>query len=384
MKKCPICQTKIVDGALFCHMCGISLKDAQEKLQHSMREGKIPLYRHTFQASGEQKVLEVWCHDITSFPQHFDLLTISSYYNSYNTYSKSVIGALWRNMQLNVGDFAIDPYIDLRSLIGCWISKEMPESTAARHFTRIGCISFYGKNSQEKNILGSLKSYFHMLDLAADTDISMETVALPLIGTGVQGIQADQILLPLMNEVVSLMKRNEKVKKVIFVDHNWDKANMTAEALRRSYQLSYNTQEETKESNKKKDPYFFLSYTTHGDTYAAELFRDTLKKRGIRCWYAPDDIHTGDYASQIVNAIRRCTHFVCIISKNTATSFHVVNELDLAFNRLSEGITILPFMLDDNAPTDSFFYYISRMQWNYGFPSPIQDRIVEFLDNILK
>ena len=212
----------------------------------------------------------------------------------------------------------------------------------------------------------------------------METVALPLIGTGVQKIQADQILLPLMNEVVSLMKRNEKVKKVIFVEHNWDKANMTAEALRRSYQLSYNAIEEKKENNKKKKPYFYLSYTTHGDTYAAELFRGKLKKRKIDCWYAPDDIHSGDYASQIVNAIRRCTHFICIISKNTATSFHVVNELDLAFNRLSEGITILPFMLDENTPTDSFSYYISRLQWNYGFPPPTQDRIAEFLDKILK
>ena len=42
--------------------------------------------------------------------------------------------------------------------------------------------------------MGRLKAYFHLLDLAADTDISMETVALPLIGTGVQKIQADQIL----------------------------------------------------------------------------------------------------------------------------------------------------------------------------------------------
>ena len=384
MKRCPICQAKIVEGALYCHMCGICLEDAQEKLQHSMREGEIPLYRHTLQVSGEQKVIEVWCHDITTFPQHFDLLTISSYYNSYNIDSKSVIGALWRSMQLDVGELVKDPYVDFRSLIGCWLSKEIPEPATKGHFTRIGCISLHGKDSQEKNIMGRLKAYFHLLDLAADTDISMETVALPLIGTGVQKIQADQILLPLMNEVVSLMKRNEKVKKVIFVEHNWDKANMTAEALRRSYQLSYNAIEENKENNKKKKPYFFLSYTTHGDTYAAELFRDELKKRKIDCWYAPDDIHSGEYASQIVNAIRRCTHFICIISKNTATSFHVVNELDLAFNRLSEGITILPFMLDENAPTDSFSYYISRLQWNYGFPPPTQDRIAEFLDKILK
>ena len=128
---------------------------------------------------------------------------------------------------------------------------------------------------------------------------------------------------------------------------------------------------------------FFLSYTTHGDTQVAELLRDELKQRGIRCWYAPDDIRPGDYASQIVEAIRKCTHFVCIISSNANTSFHVVNELDLAFNRLNDGITILPFMMNNDLTlNDSFSYYISRMQWNYGYPDPLKDRINEFLDKV--
>ena len=132
-----------------------------------------------------------------------------------------------------------------------------------------------------------------------------------------------------------------------------------------------------------KEPYFFLSYTTHGDTYAAELFRDELRRRGLRYWYAPDSIRSGDYASQIVEGIRKCTHFVCLISKNTSGSYHVVNELDLAFNRLGEGINILPFMLEQNNPGDSLSYYISRMQWSLGYPNPLPDRISEFLDKIL-
>ena len=140
MKKCPICQTPIVEGANFCHMCGVSIKNAQEELEKRMHEGTLPLYQHSFQASGELKSIEVWCHDITTFPQYFDLLTISAYQNSYNIHSKSVIGALWNSMHLNVGDLLKDPYIDLRNYVGCWLSKEIPPSATHNRFNRIGCI----------------------------------------------------------------------------------------------------------------------------------------------------------------------------------------------------------------------------------------------------
>lgn len=381
MKKCPICQTTIIDGAHYCHMCGIPLKSAQEELQMRMRAGELPLYQYTFQEQGEQKAIEVWCHDLTTFPQYIDLLTVSAYLDSYHNTNKSLIGALWQNLHLNVGELLNNPYIDLRSHVGCWLSNEIEDLTAHMHFGRIGCISLNGIDAESGHIMNRLRSYFHMLDLAADAGIAMETIALPIIGTGSQKIQIEDILLPLMNEVISLMKRNSSVKKVLFVERDWDKANEAAELLRQSYQLSYAIEEH--KGKKGSEPYFFISYTTHGDTYVAEILRDELKRRGIRCWYAPDDIHAGDYASKIVEAIRECTHFVCIISNNANSSFHVVNELDLAFNRLNDGITILPFVLNNNISlNDSFTYYITRMQWNYGYPDPIKDRVNEFLDKV--
>lgn len=381
MKKCPICQTTIIEGSHYCHMCGIPLKSAQEELQRRMRAGELPLYQYSFQAQGEQKAIEVWCHDLTTFPQYIDLLTISAYLESYSITSKSLIGALWRSLHLDVGKLLNNPYIDLRSHVGCWLSNEIKDSTAHMHFGRIGCISLNGIDAESGHIMNRLRSYFHMLDLAADAGIAMETIAMPIIGTGRQKIQTEDILLPLMNEVVSLMKRNNAVKKVVFVERDWEKANEAAELLRQSYQLSYGIEEY--KGKKGLEPYFFISYTTHGDTYVAETFRDELKHRGIRCWYAPDDIRAGDYASKIVEAIRECTHFVCIISNNANSSFHVVNELDLAFNRLNDGITILPFVLNNNISlNDSFTYYITRMQWSYGYPDPIKDRVNEFLDKV--
>ena len=299
MNKCPICQTATVDGALYCHMCGVSLKDAQRKLQESMRSGRLPLYRHAFTAFGEQKTVEVWCHDITTFPQDFDLLTVSAFPNNYNTTARSLIGALWRNLGINVGELLTDPFIDLRPQIGCWLSRPLPASSTGGLFTHIGCITLGGSEIGKGSIISRIRSYFHMLDLAADADVPMETILVPLIGTGDQNIQADQILLPLMNEVVSLLKRNNKVKKLLFVERNYEKASMAADALRKSYQLSYAPAENTAKPLN-KEPYFFLSYTTHGDTYAAELFRDELRRRGLRYWYAPDSIRSGDYASQIV------------------------------------------------------------------------------------
>lgn len=270
---------------------------------------------------------------------------------------------------------------DLRGHVGCWLSKEIPEEAVQGRFGRIGCLSLNGELTGAGSILSRIQAYFHMLDLAADSGVRMETIALPILGTGVQKIQLRSILLPLMNEVIDFLKRNDSVRKVLFVEYDWKKANEAADLLGRSYQLSYS--EEKPAARQAPDPYFFISYSTHGDTFVAELLRDELKRRGIRCWYAPDNIRSGDFASKIVEAIRECTHFICVVSRSSNTSFHVVNELDLAFNRLNEGITILPFILDrDLIMNDSFCYYISRMHWNFGYPEPVRDRVIEFIDKV--
>ena len=64
----------------------------------------------------------------------------------------------------------------------------------------------------------------------------------------------------------------------LFVEYDWNKANVAAELLRQSYQLSYSVDDS--DVQKETEPYFFLSYTTHGDTHVAELLRNELKRRG--------------------------------------------------------------------------------------------------------
>ena len=51
-------------------------------------------------------------------------------------------------------------------------------------------------------------------------------------------------------------------------------------------------------------------------------------------------------------------------------SFHTAQT-----NRMSK--------LDNNISlNDSFSYNIARMQWNYGYPDPLKDRVNEFLDKV--
>lgn len=381
MKRCPMCSTILIEGSRYCHMCGVDLGKVVLELENQMSRGEIPLYQYTFHTTAGIKTIEVWCRDITDFPEQIGLLTISAYKNSYSVYNRSVIGALYQHSNLNVSDLLEQPYIDLRDQIGCWMSEEIILSDDNPNIHRIGCIEFEGSRSMEYEILQGIKGYFHMLDLAADAGVPMKTLAMPLIGTGVQRIHMDRVLIPLINEVVSMLKRNDQVKKVIFVEKSMKKAKQLADSLKNSYQLSA---EPVTSGTKRvsEEAFVFISYTTHGDTYATEMLRDLLKERDIECWYAPDAIRSGEYAHQIVEAISRCTHFICIISKNSMSSHHVLNELNLAFQHLNEGVSILPFRLDDESVDDAFRYYLSTMQWNYGYPPPFESKAREFIGKI--
>ena len=89
------------------------------------------------------------------------------------------------------------------------------------------------------------------------------------------------------------------------------------------------------------------------------------------------DISEGDYASAIVDAIRRCTIFIVILSRNSAGTNHDLNELDLAFNQLQRGVRILPLRVDEEEMEPSFMYYLSRQHWMDAHIPPIEKRLVE-------
>lgn len=102
----------------------------------------------------------------------------------------------------------------------------------------------------------------------------------------------------------------------------------------------------------------FISYESHDKEIAFKVC-EYLESRGLTCWIAPRDIHAGEYAGEIVRAIKEAGSFVVVVSSGTSRSAHVRNEVSLAFE---SGCTLVPFMLEDVTLDDSLKYYFAGKQ----------------------
>jgi TIR domain len=104
----------------------------------------------------------------------------------------------------------------------------------------------------------------------------------------------------------------------------------------------------------------FLSYSSQDKAVGEEMCA-ALEKKGIPCWIARRDIEPGKrYAAQIVDAIVGSRAFVLVFSSNSNTSKHVIREVDKA---VREGISIIPFRIENLSPSKDMDYLISISQW---------------------
>jgi hypothetical protein len=124
----------------------------------------------------------------------------------------------------------------------------------------------------------------------------------------------------------------------------------------------------------------FISYSTK-DKIIADAVCAKLEEHRIRVWIAPRDVPAGsNFAQSIIRAINACKVFVLIWSANSNTSNHILNEINQAFD---QGITIIPFRIQDIQPTDEMRYYFGRTHWLDAITPPLENHIAVLRDTIL-
>ena len=126
----------------------------------------------------------------------------------------------------------------------------------------------------------------------------------------------------------------------------------------------------------RESPLVFISYSSK-DQIIADSLVDKLESRGVSCWIATKNIKEGSYAKQIVQGIRDAKIFIVLVSKNSIASEQVKNEIDRAFNRIRDGLKIIPVLLDDTELDDECSYYLCRQEMFDGKRPPIESRIEE-------
>ena len=342
------------------------------------------LYSAEFPSAHGTKRISVVSQDVTTIQQNIDILTTSAFPNSYKPTPGTLFESLYK-IGINVNALANEPYIDLRHTSYVWLSKSLfPQNDIFEH---IGCIEFPYQTDEkgdlyldEERMLGALKSYFHMLDIATASGVTAKSVALPLLGTGSQQLSQALIITPLLSECVAFLKRNEYVQTLLFVERDAKKAQTFAQALQNSYALLHEASQSTVTKN--TEPLAFISYTAT-DIHVANELCEKLEANGIKTWYAPRNVE-GAYAAAIARAIAEASYFIVILSKDSMSSEHMLNEIDLAFRRLPHHIKFKPLRIDDTHLTPSFDYYLSRQHWINAQKPPLSARLDEFVSSIVK
>jgi hypothetical protein len=103
----------------------------------------------------------------------------------------------------------------------------------------------------------------------------------------------------------------------------------------------------------------FISYSSR-DKKVADAACARLEQAGHRCWIAPRDVHGGEWGKSIIEGINGARVFVLIFSAQANCSPQVNREVERA---VSKGLPIIPYRIEDVAPSDSLEYFISNQHW---------------------
>ncbi len=346
----------------------------------------FPSYSTSILTDNGRKDLFVYPCDLQTFGEKIDILVTSAFKRSYAPAPRTVFQMLYHH-GINVSELAAEPEIDLRSLCQVWLSQDLDPN--ALFVGRIACVEFLGSRayaqgsfSAEQALLNSLKSLFMMLDIAAVYGIPMETVAMPLLGSGNQQISPDILLIPILNECVSFLRRNPAIKRLCFVERNEQKAKLIEQTLQASYNPYLNPtplfREDDTASPRETPKKVFISYSSK-DKEVADALCQQLEQKGIDSWYAPRDVR-GAYAESIMRAIKGASQFVVILSENSMQSKHVLNEIDAAFQQYP-NLRLSPLRIDDCADTPSVSYYLNRQHCQTARP-PDEEELARFAERI--
>jgi TIR domain-containing protein len=93
----------------------------------------------------------------------------------------------------------------------------------------------------------------------------------------------------------------------------------------------------------------FISYSSKDQEFADRLYAD-LQARGVRCWFAPHDMHIGDkIRPRIDESIRLYDKLLIVLSEHSVASQWVEHEVETALGKELEGKpnVLFPIRLDE-------------------------------------
>jgi formylglycine-generating enzyme required for sulfatase activity len=120
-------------------------------------------------------------------------------------------------------------------------------------------------------------------------------------------------------------------------------------------------------------PYdIFISYSSKDKT-TADATCAALEHKGFRCWVAPRDIVPGKgWGESIIEGIEQSRLMVLVFSANSNASQQVIREVERA---VAKRIPIIPFRVENLAPSKAMEYFISSQHWLDAYTPPLEKHL---------
>jgi hypothetical protein len=94
----------------------------------------------------------------------------------------------------------------------------------------------------------------------------------------------------------------------------------------------------------------FISYSTRDQEFADRLYAD-MQAKGVRCWFAPEELKIGDrFRDRIDESIRLHDKLLIVLSERSIASAWVRREVEAAFERedRQKSMVLFPVQIDDS------------------------------------
>lgn len=180
-----------------------------------------------FATPSGNKSVELHHLDLIDLEQSVDALIISAFPNDYRPTSHSLIGALAAGLDVSVADLAEQPLLDYRGELGCWVSKKL----VGLPFSYIVCTEGFSNVFSEKAANEGFKNLFAFLAMLPYHNLELTSIALPVLGTGDQGLPADVIIQAAMYYVRKGLSSMANLQNVYFFERDREKTQAVLSGL---------------------------------------------------------------------------------------------------------------------------------------------------------
>lgn len=132
----------------------------------------------------------------------------------------------------------------------------------------------------------------------------------------------------------------------------------------------------------------FISYRRKNGFEMAQLIRDRLKAKGLECFLDTEELHSGKFSEEIIDAIKGSKNFLAVLPKNALD--RCVNEDDWVrteiMTAIEEKINIIPVIYPDfkwpKRLFDKLPKEIVNLQYQQGVPAS-QDYFSSMIEKII-